>query len=63
MRTPLRLAAGSSDPMVSMEQMLHFDPDAITIPGLGHNMHVEAPEQLWMHLEPFLIPCVSDPLN
>jgi pimeloyl-ACP methyl ester carboxylesterase len=47
MRAPLRLAAGERDPMVTPEQMRRFDPGAVVLPGLGHNPHVEAPEQLW----------------
>jgi pimeloyl-ACP methyl ester carboxylesterase len=47
MRAPLRLAAGERDPMVTTEQMRRFDPAAVLLKGLGHNLHVEAPERLW----------------
>jgi pimeloyl-ACP methyl ester carboxylesterase len=55
MDAPLHLAAGSKDPMLSVELMRRYDPDAIVIPGFGHNVHVEAPEQLWRSLEPLLL--------
>lgn len=51
MRAPLRLAAGEKDAMVSAEHMRRFDPQAVTLEGLGHNLHVEAPERLWQLLE------------
>jgi pimeloyl-ACP methyl ester carboxylesterase len=54
MNVPLRLAAGSNDSMASVEAMRRHDPDAVIIPGYGHNVHVEAPERLWESLEPLL---------
>jgi pimeloyl-ACP methyl ester carboxylesterase len=51
MRAPLRLAAGEHDPMVTLDQMRRFDPQAAIIPGAGHNPHVEAPEKLWRAVE------------
>lgn len=50
-RAPLRLAAGSNDPMVAGEQMRQIDPHAVVLDGLGHNSHVEAPERFWRLLE------------
>ena len=44
---PLRLAAGDRDPMVTLEQMRRVDPAARVFPGVGHNAHWEAPEQVW----------------
>jgi len=41
---PLRLAAGSGDPMVGLEAMRRVDPDAVLLDGAGHNAHWEAPE-------------------
>ena len=43
-RAPLRLAAGSADPMVGLDAMRRVDPDAVLIEGAGHNAHWEAPE-------------------
>jgi pimeloyl-ACP methyl ester carboxylesterase len=44
---PLRLAAGSGDPMVSLGTMQRVDPDAVVIDDAGHNAHWEAPEAVW----------------
>jgi pimeloyl-ACP methyl ester carboxylesterase len=44
---PVRLAAGSKDPMVTIEDMRAIDPDAYLFEGSGHNVHVEAPEAVW----------------
>jgi pimeloyl-ACP methyl ester carboxylesterase len=41
---PLRLAAGSADPMVGLESMRRVDPDAVLLDGAGHNAHWESPE-------------------
>ncbi len=42
-RAPLRLAAGSGDPMVGLPAMRGIDPDAVLLDGAGHNAHWEAP--------------------
>ncbi|HKW53039.1 MAG TPA: alpha/beta hydrolase [Stellaceae bacterium] len=55
MRAPLHLAAGEHDPMVTLEQMRRFDPQAAIIAGAGHNPHVEAPEGLWRVVEGALV--------
>lgn len=52
---PLHLAAGSEDPMISFDGMRQIDPAAISIPGAGHNVHVEAPGLLWKYVEPLLL--------
>ncbi len=44
---PLRLAAGDRDPMVTLEQMRRVDPAARVFPGVAHNAHWEAPDQVW----------------
>jgi pimeloyl-ACP methyl ester carboxylesterase len=43
-RAPLRLAAGSADPMVGLDTMRRIDPGAVLLEGAGHNAHWEAPE-------------------
>jgi pimeloyl-ACP methyl ester carboxylesterase len=48
---PLRLAAGSSDPMVSVAAMRRIDPAAVSLEGAGHNVHWEAPELVWRFVE------------
>jgi pimeloyl-ACP methyl ester carboxylesterase len=42
-RCPVVLAAGENDPMSRPDQLRALDPDAVTLPGLGHNAHVEDP--------------------
>jgi pimeloyl-ACP methyl ester carboxylesterase len=44
---PLRLAAGSTDPMVSLDAMRRVDPDAVLLDGAGHNAHWEDPAAVW----------------
>jgi pimeloyl-ACP methyl ester carboxylesterase len=44
---PLRLAAGQSDPMVTLDQMRRIDPAALTFAGAAHNAHWQAPAQVW----------------
>lgn len=44
---PLRLAAGASDPMVSLDQMRAIDPKARVFDGAGHYAHWDAPAQVW----------------
>lgn len=40
---PVVLARGGHDPMVTHEQLAALVPDPVTLPGLGHNAHVEDP--------------------
>lgn len=40
---PVVLARGEHDPMVSHEQLAELVADPVTLPGLGHNAHVEDP--------------------
>ncbi len=44
---PLRLAAGSADPMVSLQTMQRIDPGARLLEGAGHNAHWEDPAAVW----------------
>jgi pimeloyl-ACP methyl ester carboxylesterase len=45
--SPLRLAAGEKDPMVTLDQMRTIDPAARTFAGAAHNAHWETPELVW----------------
>jgi pimeloyl-ACP methyl ester carboxylesterase len=45
-RCPVTLAAGERDPMSRPEQLRVLSADAVTLPGLGHNAHVEDPTAL-----------------
>ncbi|MGY1668035.1 alpha/beta fold hydrolase [Geodermatophilus sp. SYSU D00696] len=46
-QAPLRLAAGSADPMVGLPAMRRVDPDAVLLEGAGHNAHWEDPDAVW----------------
>jgi pimeloyl-ACP methyl ester carboxylesterase len=48
---PLRLSAGTRDPMVTLDHMRRVDPAAVLIDDAGHNAHWEAPEQVWKFFE------------
>jgi pimeloyl-ACP methyl ester carboxylesterase len=50
-RGPVVLAAGADDPMSRPEQLRALAADAVTLPGLGHNAHVEDPAALLTLLE------------
>jgi pimeloyl-ACP methyl ester carboxylesterase len=43
---PVTLARGELDPMVTDEQLAALVPEPVTLPGLGHNAHVEGPAAL-----------------
>jgi pimeloyl-ACP methyl ester carboxylesterase len=51
-QAPLRLAAGSADPMVSVRAMQRVDPGAVLLEGAGHNAHWEDPAAVWSLLAP-----------
>lgn len=46
-KAPFRLAAGAKDPMVVCADMQPFDPAPKIFEGVGHNVHVERPAELW----------------
>lgn len=41
---PVTLARGESDPMNTDEQLTRLGVPAVTLPGLGHNAHVQNPQ-------------------
>jgi pimeloyl-ACP methyl ester carboxylesterase len=43
-QAPVTLARGESDPMNTDEQLARLGTPTVTLPGLGHNAHVENPE-------------------
>jgi pimeloyl-ACP methyl ester carboxylesterase len=49
-RCPIRLAAGERDPMSKLGDLRRWDPQAETLPGLGHNAMVEDPAAVWAWL-------------
>jgi pimeloyl-ACP methyl ester carboxylesterase len=46
-RAPVTLARGSDDHMVSAGDLQALDRDALELPGLSHNAHVEDPAAVW----------------
>jgi pimeloyl-ACP methyl ester carboxylesterase len=48
------LAAGQHDPMCPPEHLHEVAPDAVVLPGVGHNVHVESPLTLWPILDRLL---------
>jgi pimeloyl-ACP methyl ester carboxylesterase len=46
-RCPVRLLRGEHDAMVSLEALRRYDPEAASLPALGHNAHVEDAEAMW----------------
>jgi len=53
-RASVILARGEADPMVSAEDLEALQPGAVTLPGLGHNAHVENPPAVLRLLEPLV---------
>jgi pimeloyl-ACP methyl ester carboxylesterase len=50
---PRRLACGSRDALVTLDELRALDPDAIALGDVGHNVHVEDPGALFEAV-PFL---------
>ena len=44
-QAPVTLARGEHDPMNADEQLAELGVEAVTLPGLGHNAHVQNPQQ------------------
>lgn len=53
-RSPLVFATGSEDRMVPISDLRKVVPDAMELPGVGHNLHVQAPAALVPVLERLL---------
>jgi pimeloyl-ACP methyl ester carboxylesterase len=51
-QAPVTLARGGHDPMNTDEQLARLGPPTVTLPGLGHNAHVESPELSIALLDP-----------
>ena len=43
-RAPVTLARGENDPMNTDQQLARLGVPTVTLPGLGHNAHVESPQ-------------------
>jgi pimeloyl-ACP methyl ester carboxylesterase len=48
------ITAGENDPMCPPEHLHEVAPDAVVLPGVGHNVHVESPLTLWPVLDRLL---------
>lgn len=55
-RTRVVLACGANDRMVPTADLRALAPDAVELPGLGHNLHVEDPHALLKVMENRLLP-------
>ena len=55
-QAPVTLARGERDPMNTDGQLARLGAPAVTLPGLGHNAHVESPELSIALLDPVLSP-------
>jgi len=53
------LACGSNDPMVKVDESRRLDPGAIELQGLGHNLHLEAPQALARLIEKSIVPLIE----
>jgi pimeloyl-ACP methyl ester carboxylesterase len=51
-QAPVALARGEHDPMNTDEQLARLGVPTVTLPGLGHNAHVESPELSIALLDP-----------
>ena len=51
-QAPVTLARGEHDPMNTDEQLARLGVPMVTLPGLGHNAHVENPERSIALLQP-----------
>ena len=52
-RAPVTLARGEHDAMSTGEQLARLGVPAVTLPGLGHNAHVENPDLSVTLLDPY----------
>jgi pimeloyl-ACP methyl ester carboxylesterase len=52
-RAPVILARGEHDTMNTSEQLARLGVPAVTLPGLGHNAHVQSPELSITLLDPY----------
>jgi pimeloyl-ACP methyl ester carboxylesterase len=50
---PVTLARGERDPMNTDQQLARLGAGTVTLPGLGHNAHVERPEMSIALLDPY----------
>ena len=51
-RAQITLARGEHDPLVTDDQLARLQATRVTLPGLGHNAHVEDPAAVAALLNP-----------
>lgn len=51
---PLVLLCGETDPIARPDSMRRLGAEVAVLPGLGHNLHVEAPAAFWAAIAPAL---------
>ena len=61
-QAPVRMACGSEDGLVSIDELRQFDDQAEEWDGLGHNAQVQAPETVWSTIESFYS-AATDPVG
>jgi pimeloyl-ACP methyl ester carboxylesterase len=52
-QAPVTLARGERDAMSISEQLARLGVPTVTLPGLGHNAHVESPDLSITLLDPY----------
>ena len=52
-QAPVTLARGEHDAMNTDEQLARLGAPTVTLPGLGHNAHVESPQLSIALLDPY----------
>jgi pimeloyl-ACP methyl ester carboxylesterase len=52
-QAPVTLARGKRDAMSTSEQLARLGVAVVTLPGLGHNAHVENPDLSITLLDPY----------
>jgi pimeloyl-ACP methyl ester carboxylesterase len=55
---PVTLARGGNDPMNTDEELARLGVPTVTLPGLGHNAHVESPELSFTLLDRWATPAM-----
>jgi pimeloyl-ACP methyl ester carboxylesterase len=49
------LARGERDPLNTDDELRALVDEPVTLPGLGHNAHVEDPAAVWRLVEPYAL--------
>jgi hypothetical protein len=52
-QAPVRMACGSEDVLVAIDELRDFDPEAEIWEGQPHNAHVAGPQAVWSTVDAF----------